>query len=139
MHQAFNPELLLIEDSSDDEKLALRAISKSGIACHVTVQRDGLSAINHLLSSSSPQPALIILDYDLPNLKGDEVLCHLRRSEKIRFTPIVVFSGQFSDDCLRNCYECGANSFVTKPNLATEFEAQIARILQYWLQSNLAL
>ncbi len=136
MQYLATPELLLIEDSCDDERLALRAISQSAIACHVTVQRDGLSAINHLLDDDSPEPALIILDYDLPYLKGDEVLSHLRKSEKIRFTPIVVFSGQESEDCLKNCYNSGANSFVAKPSLAEDFQAEVARILEYWLRVN---
>ena len=39
--------VLLVEDDSSDEKLALRAFAKSVVACKVDIARDGVEALGH--------------------------------------------------------------------------------------------
>ena len=130
------PELLLVEDTLDDELLSLRSISRSGIDCHVTVQRDGLAALGYLFDERERQPALIVLDYNLPKLDGLEVLTQVRTCERTRHIPVVVFSST-AQSKLTECYRFGANSCVEKPVDPAEYSKCLAGITRYWLRLNL--
>lgn len=59
------PEMVLVEDNSDDELMSLRAIARSGIACKVTVQRDGAKALEHLLAMRDGPPCVVVLDFSI--------------------------------------------------------------------------
>jgi two-component system response regulator len=130
------PELVLVEDSKDDELMSLRGLSKSGIPCHVTVRRTGAEALEHLLDSIDPPPSLILLDYRLPKFNGLEVLTRLRGNERTRLVPVVIFSGSNGGSELAECYRVGANSCVSKPSDPNEYVERLASIAQYWLAVN---
>jgi CheY-like chemotaxis protein len=138
MNTAVWDEVVLVEDCESDEMMSLRGISKSGINCRVTVQRDGAEALEHLLNESLPAPRLIVLDYKLPRLTGLEILVQLRQSSKTELTPVVILSGTNRGQELDECYKVGANSCVTKPDDATEYMERVASITRYWLSINQA-
>lgn len=130
------PEIVLVEDSMEDELMSLRGISKSGIPCNVTVRRDGEEALDHLLSAHNYLPRLILLDLHVPKVSGLEILTRLRAQNRTRLVPIVMFSGSNSGPTLQECYRCGANSCVTKPSSAKEYVDRLTGITQYWLTMN---
>lgn len=130
------PELVLVEDSEDDEAMSLRGITKSGIPCHVTVRRDGAQALEHLFDPSVKLPSLVLLDYRLPKLTGVEILALLRGNERTRLVPVVIFSGTNFGRALEECYRYGANSCVAKPTDPGAYVDQLARVTQYWLAVN---
>lgn len=138
MDALFLPELVLVEDSYDDEIMSLRGITESGIPCRVTVRRDGDEALAHLLGNQSPLPALIVLDYKLPKHDGLEILTLLRRNPATRYIPVVIVSGTNTGDALTECYRVGANSCVAKPDDPKEYVNLIASITRYWLIVNQA-
>jgi two-component system, response regulator len=130
------PELVLVEDSKDDEELSLRGIARSGLQCHVTVRRDGQEAIEYLLGRLDPPPSVVVLDYKLPKLTGRDVLERLRGNEATRLTPVVIFSGTTVGDDLIGCYKVGANSCVVKPDDPTDYVDRLASVTRYWLAIN---
>src|SRR5688572_33185036 len=73
--------ILLVEDSSDDERLTLRAIRTTDPNIQVIVARDGEEALGLLfgVDGKGPiRPALVLLDLKLPKVGGLEVLRRLR-------------------------------------------------------------
>ncbi len=128
--------LLLVEDSSDDEILSLRAILRSGVPCEVKVVRDGGEALSLLLSPEGPIPDLIVLDFHLPGYNGLEILRELRKNEKTRHLPVVMLSALESDKEIADCLEEGANSCVRKPSDAGTYVEHVGLIVKYWLTVN---
>jgi two-component system response regulator len=129
------PELALVEDNSYDEELTIAGIRKSGVACNVTVRRDGAEALEFLLGAPVP-PSLILLDYKLPKMNGLEVLTQLKLVDRTRFVPVVIFSGTNVGNAIKDCYRVGANSCVTKPDDASEYVGLVRWITHYWLNVN---
>jgi len=125
--------MFLVEDSSDDEILSLRAIQKCGVPCDVLVVRSGNEAMAKLLSPEDAPPELIVLDFHLPDYNGLEILRSLRKQEKFRYVPIVMLSAQESDGQFCDCLEEGANSCVQKPTDPGEFVADVSLLVKYWL------
>ena len=77
--------ILLVEDSSSDEELTLRALKKHNIANRVVVTRDGAEALDYLFAQGSHAgrnpdevPQVVLLDLNLPKIGGLEVLRRLR-------------------------------------------------------------
>jgi two-component system response regulator len=125
--------LLLVEDSTDDEALSLRAISGCGVPCDVRVVRHGGEALDQLLAEEGPIPDLIVLDYHLPGRNGLEILRELRKHEKTRHMPIVMLSALESDGEITACLSEGANSCVQKPVDPRLFIDHVALLTRYWL------
>ncbi len=132
------PELVLVEDTLEDELMSLRGISRSGIPCQITVRRDGAEAIELLFSTKSAPPDLVVLDFKLPKFSGLEILTQMRENPATRFVPVVIVSGTNSGKTLRECYRVGANSCVTKPVDMSEYVEHLAHVTRYWLTVNQA-
>ncbi|MDX8382690.1 MAG: response regulator, partial [Ghiorsea sp.] len=114
--------ILLIEDSDDDEQLILRAFKKIRIANHIVVKRDGEEALRYffdeqgqLTLNQEDFPQLILLDLHLPRISGIEVLQQLRSHPMTAHLPIAIFTSSDSEKDIVQAYSNGANSFVQKP------------------------
>lgn len=64
---------------------------------------------------TNPAPDVIILDYDLPEMNGLEVLGHLRIRKSWSEVPVIMLSGIKNAEKRWQCLEAGANDFLSKP------------------------
>jgi DNA-binding response OmpR family regulator len=124
--------ILLIEDSPDDEALALQALGKQAI----TVLRDGLAAREWLSSTVDAALDVVLLDLHIPFVRGLDLLRLIRAQPHTRHVPVVVLTGSRDPSDLVNSYLLGANSFVPKPNDARNFTEAVRAIARYWLEIN---
>lgn len=133
--------ILLVEDNPDDEALTLRAFAKDS-RNRVVVVRDGAEALDWLFKRnqherrSDPDPALILLDIDVPSVDGLEVLRQIREDARTRVLPVVVLTagGEVAD--LVRAYELRANSFIRKPFNFARYVEVIRHLGYYWLDLN---
>jgi len=139
--------LLLVEDNSYDEALAMRAFRKNGLDSAVVVARDGVEALGHLLGPGDEDedrqlpddlPRLVLLDLQLPRMDGFEVLRRLRARRRTRLVPVVVLSSSLDREDLARSYALGANSYIRKPVDFAEFVVTAAHLGVYWLSLNQA-
>jgi two-component system, response regulator len=131
--------ILLVEDSSDDERLTLRAIRKSDANVQIIVARDGEEALMLLFGRNGKgmiRPALVILDLKLPKIGGLDVLTRLRSEDSTKTLPVVVLSSSDEGKDIAESYRRGANSYVRKPVAFTEFVDAVHHLHQYWLNVN---
>lgn len=132
--QAERKEILLIEDSTTDAKLVLRAFDKNSRRKRVITSMDGSEAMAYLKKlKDGPKPHLILLDLNLPKKDGWQVLAECKGDANLKAIPIVVFTTSQSESEAKRCYDLGANSFVTKPYDLDEFQRAIDLIEDYWL------
>lgn len=131
--------ILLVEDSSDDERLTLRAIRSTDANIQVIVARDGEEALSLLFGRNGQgmiRPALILLDLKLPKIGGLDVLARLRDHELTKTLPVVILSSSDETNDIAESYRRGANSYVRKPINFTEFVDAVHHLHQYWLTVN---
>ena len=91
---------------------------------------DGASAIERL-HGADPLPDLLLLDWVMPGLSGDEVCRYLRSSPKTRDLPIVILTASRTntEDIVR-AFDGGANDYVSKPFVPEELLARVATLLR---------
>ena len=79
---------------------------------------------------------LILLDLKMPRIDGVEVLRQLKSDPDWRKIPVVILTTSTVPKDINTCYEIGANSFVTKPIVYTDFVNTLARINRYWVDTS---
>ena len=131
--------VLVVEDDTDQAELIARALAVSDLDS-VTVVGTGTEALNALLpeSGSEPKliPSLVLLDLNLPDLPGIEVLRQLRQAEWLATVPVVVLTSHRTDEIVKTCLAAGANAFVTKAMGFDDFVQSIGRIAAFWSHDN---
>ena len=135
--------ILLVEDSTSDEKLTLVAFRRSGVPHEMVVARDGADALDYLecrgkFAGRDPnaRPALILLDLKLPRVGGLEVLRRIREDPKTRMIPIVILTASKEETDVVRAYSLGANGYVHKPVDFGEFAEGAKTIAHFWLRWN---
>jgi DNA-binding response OmpR family regulator len=114
--------ILLVEDASDLAQVVARELEASGYA--VLVAGDGVTAVQ---MHEREQPALVILDWMLPQLDG---LAVLRRIRQAAATPVLMLTarGEETDRVLG--LEVGADDYLTKPFSTRELIARVRALLR---------
>lgn len=91
---AFDADILLVEDNADDVELTLHALRKENLANHIYVVNDGKEALDFIFCtgqfatrSMERRPKLILLDLKLPKVDGMEVLRRLKDDERTKTIP----------------------------------------------------
>jgi len=132
------PPILLIEDNPMDLDLTLRAFARKKFANEVQVARDGEEALAFLprWDAGADQPAVILLDINLPKVNGLEVLQQLKAHERYRRIPVVVLTSSREDRDLRTAYDLGVNSYIEKPVSFSKFIEVAEHIELYWCVFN---
>jgi two-component system response regulator len=113
------PDVLLVDDDSNDVVVALRAFRRHAMEDRIKVLGGGEAAVEYLLGADAerhlaPPPKLILLDLRMPRLDGRSVLRALRADARTRNIPIVVVTSSTHESDARDCYALGANDFVVK-------------------------
>jgi chemotaxis family two-component system response regulator Rcp1 len=135
-----NPfQLLLVEDNPGDADLVSEAFKRLKTHCQILVVPDGESALRYLKNDAervaNPLPDLILLDFNLPRMHGREVLAELKRDEKLKQLPVIVFSSSEAERDLVEAYRLHANSFITKPNELSEYFRVVEEIDKFWFSA----
>jgi PleD family two-component response regulator len=114
----------------DDDRLTVSALEQ-------LLQRHGYSRVMGITDSrtaletcSSFDPDLILLDLIMPDVDGFEVLEALRSDGSERFLPIVVLTGDDSEEAKARALEVGATDFLVKPVSQTEALLRIRNLLE---------
>ncbi len=135
--------ILLVEDNPDDELLALRALTSNRVANQVVIARDGVEALEYLFGEGrfagrdlACQPALILLDLQLPRLDGLEVLRRIRADPRTELLPVVVLTTSGEEPDLVASYRLGANSYIRKPVDFAQFTEAVRQLGICWLVLN---
>lgn len=109
----------------DDEEMS-RAIGLmlKLLDCEVTTFHNVRSAAQLFLSGRRPD--LLILDINMPEVTGLDMVEFLRRRPGTKDLPIVMLSSEAADTMVDRAMELGADSYVMKPVTIDELEKAMA-------------
>jgi len=105
--------ILLIDDDEDDQLIFIDAIKEvhAGIVC---LTADNGSDAYLQLEKSSPAPSLIFLDLNMPVMNGFEFLQRVKKNDRLKNIPIIIYTTSDSPLDKQNTIESGAVMFFTK-------------------------
>jgi putative two-component system response regulator len=119
------PRILIVDDDTSNRSLLSMVLTASGHRCEEAA--DGVLALEALRSSPCD---LVLLDIDMPNMRGTEVLSRLRQDPPCPHLKIIMISGRASPDELANLMLSGADDYIVKPFSATQLKARVQTALK---------
>jgi len=117
------PYKILIVDDVDDQRFAARALLKKGnFSCdEASNWKEALDKIHNNTFS------LVILDIEMPEINGYELLEIIRREKNSTELPVIMYSSKQENNDL--CRKLGVSCFVKKEQAATDLVTQVRKTL----------
>ena len=128
--------ILMIEDDEGHARLIEKNIRRAGINNEIVSFVDGSGALDYLLGPdgsgevSARRQLLVLLDLNLPDMAGADVLAQLKGNPHLKRSPVVVLTTTDDSREMNRCYDLGANVYITKP---VNYEAFANAIIQLGL------
>ncbi|HET8964311.1 MAG TPA: response regulator [Chitinophagales bacterium] len=127
--------VFLADDDEDDRLFFKDAIKEVSPETELFMVKDGLELMNILHSFPDRMPNVIFLDLNMPVKNGFECLEDIKKDDKLKDLPVVIFSTTLQEDAVNRVYNQGANYFVCKPASFSQLKNVIKRILHIdWLK-----
>jgi CheY-like chemotaxis protein len=111
----------MVEDDEGHARLIEKNIRRAGVRNETLPFTDGASACRYLFgadgsgSGHAGQALLILLDLNLPDMSGVEILRRLKGNAHLKRTPVVILTTTDDESEIERCYEVGCNVYITKP------------------------
>jgi CheY-like chemotaxis protein len=107
--------VFLAEDDMDDQEMLMEAMKQLDDSLEFVVANTGSKALELLKKNSGHKINLIILDYNLPEMSGAEILQRLQEKNLFASVPKVVWSTSNSPVYQKKSIDYGAQSYIVKP------------------------
>lgn len=130
-----SPRVLIVEDHGPTSHLMVRALNEAAPAVTCVEVRTAAKALEFLTHSDDDGPDVVLLDLDLPDKDGFDVLKALNSHPTLSRTPVIIVSGDTRPATIDRCYEMRARTFIEKPEGWDEFLSVAQAIAEYWFET----
>ena len=130
--------ILAVEDSDEDFEVLRLSLIAAGATNPILRCVEAGSALRLLDNRANEKggeglPALVLLDLNLPDMDGKELLRRIRADDRLRAVPTIVLSTSTNPRDVLTCYRLFANAYLVKPVGLEKFEAMIQTLVDFWL------
>ena len=126
------PYLLLVEDSETTIELIMEILKILSFDGKIESVCSGLDLLSWLENNQDMLPGMIVLELNLSDYDGFDILRELNQNPLLRSIPVIVFSGSVNPEDERKSLELGASQYVHKPLEFEKFQANLELITTYW-------
>ncbi len=136
--------VLLVEDDENDILFVRHAFKQAQIVNPLQVVQTGDEAIDYLTGTGAfadrtqfPLPGLMLVDVNAARRRsGLDVLRCVRADAALRHIVVILWTSSAGPQAISEAYQCGANSFLLKPDNIDELAELVGLIKTYWLERN---
>ena len=113
--------IVMIEDDEGHARLIEKNIRRAGVNNEIIPFANGTDALTYLLGAdgsgevSAGRQLLILLDLNLPDMGGVDILQKVKGNAHTKRSPVVVLTTTDDSREIQRCYDLGANVYITKP------------------------
>lgn len=122
------PSILIVDDDEDDQFLLQQGFFQNGIE-DLGIFSDGLSALKYLSIEAKVLPKLIVSDFNMPTLTGLELIARIKKAERLKDIPVIIFSSHNPASQVANCIQSGAAGYFLKPSRFDEIGKIIKEVI----------
>ena len=108
-------EIVMIEDDEGHARLIEKNIRRAVVCNEIKHFPSGTAGMEHLLGGREEGPVLVLLDLNLPDMSGTDILAAIKNDERLRRAPVVVLTTTDDQREIQRCYDLGCNVYITKP------------------------
>jgi len=118
--------ILIVDDSRTMRRMVASSLARLG-RCRFEEAASGLEAIERLVMGPAD---LMVLDLNMPEMHGLELLRFVRAKQAYASMPVVVLTTKGDESSRTDALMAGANLFLTKPFSSSELEESVRALLQ---------
>lgn len=107
--EASMPKILLVDDEPFILSATAQLLRSAGYQVHTCEQWAGVAT-----AVRTEEPDVVLLDYNMPSLKGDDLCAILKRNPINPDMKIIIFSSEPESDLVQIVSRCGADGFIKK-------------------------
>ncbi len=113
--------IVMIEDDEGHARLIEKNIRRAGVNNEIAHFESGTGGLGFLLGPdgtgeiNAGRHLLVLLDLNLPDMTGVDILARIKGNTHLKRTPVVVLTTTDDAREIQRCYDLGANVYITKP------------------------
>ena len=110
-------KIMLVEDNPEDVAFTNRLLKHNKLDGDLVVAFSGSQAMEALEKKAREcdLPNLILLDINLPDISGIDLLTRIKQDDRFRRIPVVILTGSNEDEDIQRSYDLGASTYLVKP------------------------
>ena len=122
-------KVLLAEDDLDDQEIFREAVNQIASDIQLVIVDNGANLLDYVNTlGESELPDLIVLDQNMPRLKGNETIHALRQHDRYRHIPAVIYTTYHDASFAKDCDNLGIELFL-KPDTFDRFTEMIKDLI----------
>ncbi len=123
-HDVDRPLVLVVEDNVDMNHFVCDALSAAYRVASAYNGREGVERARAL------RPAVIVCDFMMPEMAGDELVRQVRSEPRMDTTPILVLTARNDSEARIDVLRRGANDYLLKPFYQPELRARVDNLIK---------
>lgn len=109
-------KIMLVEDNIEDVAVTRRVLKHNNLSDDLIAAASGKEALAALQDKAKADlPKLILLDLNLPDISGIDLLRLIKEDKRLSAIPVVILTGSNEDQDIQKSYDLGASSYLVKP------------------------
>lgn len=122
--------ILIADDDKEDIELLEEAIASLEPQTKIHAVTSGKMALSYLETKTNGElPSLIVLDYNMQDMNGAQVLEQICNQPRFQKIPKIVWSTSNAEEYKKECMEKGATAYFVKPFTNRDLENQAKEML----------
>jgi DNA-binding response OmpR family regulator len=118
--------VLIVDDDQGVREFCKSVLEMEGLRCD-----EAVNGVQGLEATQARLYDLVLLDIDMPQMNGREMLQHLRETPPCPHLKVIMFSGRASSDDMAELLSAGADDYLTKPFSIVQLQARIKAALRF--------
>ncbi|MDX2100648.1 MAG: response regulator [Leptolyngbyaceae cyanobacterium bins.59] len=138
MEETLPERLILVVQENPEHRDVLEQVFAESAMPHRTITLpNGKQALDFLYRrgdySEAPRPDLILLELNLPEKDGREILAEIKKNPQLRRIPIIILTVSDSKEDIFRAYALQGNCYVIKSSDLEQLALTARRIEEFWL------
>jgi len=121
--------LLIVDDSNSMRSVVKKIVGLSGVEVNLLLEADNGRKALDILNGNWVDA--VILDINMPEMNGLELLQRMSEDAVMKNIPVVVMTTEASEAHMKTAFELGAKGFIRKPFLPEEVRTMLLGVLGF--------
>jgi CheY-like chemotaxis protein len=121
--------ILLIDDDDDDREIFREAVNSLGKGILCEDEKNPTQALEKL-RKSEVLPDIIFLDYNMPDMNGQDFIAQIKGEQRLRDIPVILYSTYSKEAAEQLLLTAGTEKFISKPYNFDDLKSILKIVLQ---------